>query len=126
MLKEKGIGKSGMTEAISSSGVLLSILIYYNALIIIILICIFQNKTTGIMSEAAFLAPDFKIPVYLVSNVGDGPMIFDDYDDSSPPPESRFIIPESCKKAPLPTGPFPFSSSLDSSETLKMLRTHTR
>ena len=75
------------------------------------------------MKEAAFLAPDFKPPVYLVSNIGDGVMIFDDYDDSTPPPESRFTIPESCKKTPLPTSPFPFSSSLDSSETLKMLKT---
>ncbi len=75
------------------------------------------------MSEAAFLAPDFKTPVYLVSNIGDGPMIFEDYDDSTPPSESKFTIPESCKKRPLPTTPFMFSSSLDSSETLKMLRT---
>ena len=75
------------------------------------------------MNEAAFLVPDFKIPVYMVSNIGDGPMIFEDYNDSTPPLESRFTIPESCKKTPLPTTPLPFSSSLDSSETLKMLRT---
>lgn len=75
------------------------------------------------MREAAFLAPDFKTPVYLVSNDGNGPMIFEDYDDSAPPPESRFIIPESCKKSPLPAGQFPFfSSSFDSSETMKILR----
>ena len=75
------------------------------------------------MKEAAFLAPKFKPPVYLVSNVGDGVMVFDDYDDSTPPPESMFTIPESCKKTLLPTSPLPFSSSLDSSETLKMFRT---
>ena len=83
-----------------------------------------QNKTAGVMNEAAFLAPNFKIPVYMVSNIGDGPMIFEDYNDSTPPPESRFTIPESCKKTLLqPTTPLPFSGSLDSSETLKMLRT---
>ena len=81
-----------------------------------------NNGTTGVVKEAAFTTPDYKTPVYMVSNVGDGPMIFEDYDDSTPPPESRFAIPESCKKTPLPTSPFPFSSSLDSAETLKMLR----
>ena len=83
----------------------------------------FQNKTAGVMNEAAFLAPDFKIPVYFVSNIGDGPMIFEDYNDSTPP-ESMFTIPEICKMTPLPTTPLPFSSSLDSSEKLKVFKTH--
>ena len=75
------------------------------------------------MKEAAFTAPDFKTPVYFVSNISDGPMIFEDYKNSTPP-ESMFTVPETCKKIPLPTIPLPFSSSLDSSEKLKMLKTH--
>ena len=71
------------------------------------------------MKEAAFSGPDLKTPVYFVSNIGDGPMIFEDYNNSTPP-ESMFTIPESCKKIPLPTIPLPFTNSLD---FLKMLRT---
>ena len=73
------------------------------------------------MKEAAFSGPgsDLKTPVYFVSSIGDGPMIFEDYKNSTPP-ESMFTIPEICKKIPLPTIPLPFTNSLDS---LKMLRT---
>ena len=87
---------------------------------------IIQNyyNTTGVMKEAAFTPEDnFNTPVYFVSSIGDGPMIFEDYKNSTPP-ESMFTIPEICKMIPLPTTPLPFSSSLDSSEKFKMLKTH--
>ena len=71
--------------------------------------------------EAAFLAPDFKIPVYLLSNF-EGVMIFEEYDDSTPPPESRFTVPESCKKASLSKTPPKFSNSLDMSELVRAFR----
>ena len=48
-------------------------------------------------------------------------MIFEDYDDSVPPPESRFVVPESCMKTTLLKSPLPISSSFDPSETFKML-----
>lgn len=56
-----------------------------------------QNKTNGVISEASFLAPDFKTPVYMLNNFDDGVMFFEDYDDSTPPPESKFVIPETCR-----------------------------
>lgn len=83
-----------------------------------------QNKTTGvtITKEAAFLAPDFKTPVYLLSNVDEGVMIFEEYDDSTPPPESRFTVPESCKRMSLSKTPLKFSNSLDMSELVRALK----
>ena len=91
--------------------------------IIQIFVIIQNNNNTGVMKEAAFAAPDLKTPVYFVSNISDGPMIFEDYNNSTPP-ESMFTIPEICKMTPLPTTPLQFSSSLDSSEKFKMLKTH--
>ena len=70
-----------------------------------------QNRTRNyhFVVEAGFLALDDNTPVYLISSDSGGPMIFENYEDS-PPPESKFDIPETCKNA-LPPDSEHFMSS---------------